>query len=160
MPTPTYTSLGTITLGSTASTVTFSSIPATYRDLVLIIDSIPTARNNDVLVRFNADSSNTYTNVEAFGTGSSTGSGSFTKTGCLIDFVEDTQKSMIRVEALDYSATDKHKTVLTRQSKAGAIVRMLASRFPSTAAVTSLSVVASSSTFASGSTFSLYGIAA
>ena len=38
MPTPTYTPLATVTLGTSAASVTFSSIPATYRDLILIFD--------------------------------------------------------------------------------------------------------------------------
>jgi hypothetical protein len=36
MPTSTYVALATTTLGATAASVTFSSIPATYRDLLLV----------------------------------------------------------------------------------------------------------------------------
>jgi hypothetical protein len=42
MPTPTYDLIESTALGSSASSITFSSIPSTYRDLVLVIDVIGT----------------------------------------------------------------------------------------------------------------------
>ena len=36
--TPTYIPLATTTLGSASNSITFNSVPATYRDLIVIID--------------------------------------------------------------------------------------------------------------------------
>jgi len=71
MPTPTYTPLATVTLGSATSSVTFSSIPATYRDLILIFDGTRTG-NNNVQYRFNSDTGTNYSTVIAAGNGSGT----------------------------------------------------------------------------------------
>jgi hypothetical protein len=76
MPTPTYTPLATVTLGSSASSVTFSSIPATYRDLILVVDGTTNATHN-VGMRFNGDTGNNYFMVTAFGNGSTTSSVTF-----------------------------------------------------------------------------------
>ncbi len=54
MPTPTYIALATITLNADASQVVFSSIPNTYRDLV-IQGFGPTANNPNAKIYFNND---------------------------------------------------------------------------------------------------------
>jgi hypothetical protein len=54
MPTPTYTPLATVTLGTTAASVTFSSIPATYRDLIFVLSGLGGSAN--ITLRYNGDS--------------------------------------------------------------------------------------------------------
>lgn len=155
--------LATITLGSAASTVTFASIPATYRDLrlvsqVLSLSGTPTAYGSSI--RFNSDSGSNYSTIYAYGNGASTGSGSeggttlswgqFPNTGGFDTF-----------EILDYSATDKHKSTLGRSGSVSASVWMYANRWASTSAITSITLTSpdlGADTFAAGSTFSLYGI--
>jgi hypothetical protein len=59
---------------------------------------------------------------------------------------------------LDYSAPDKHKTVLVRVDTSDTGTQASVSRWAATDTVTSLTVVTSGGAgFASGSTFSLYG---
>jgi hypothetical protein len=58
MPTSTYTALANLTLGTAASSITFSNIPATYRDLILITSarSSTTATGVDaIFLRYNSD---------------------------------------------------------------------------------------------------------
>ena len=74
MPTPTYTPLATVTLGTAASSVTFSSIPATYRDLILVVNATTSADGIPSL-RFNGDSGNNYSEHGLSSTGSVIGSG-------------------------------------------------------------------------------------
>jgi hypothetical protein len=152
--------LATITLGSAQSTVTFSSIPATYRDLRLVVDLTPTAATYDIYGRFNGDSGSNYSYVEAGGNGSVTYSGASTLTFHPIGYLTTAAKTVIEFSVLDYSVTDKHKPGLVRQSTAAEAVAMRATRWANTSAITSLAVIASTSTFASGSVFSLYGILA
>ena len=53
-PVSTYVALATTTLGATASSVTFSSIPATYRDLVLVTNAQTTTALGDYyILQFN-----------------------------------------------------------------------------------------------------------
>jgi len=158
-PTPTYIPLATITLASADSEIVFSSIPAGYRDLILVVDGIPTASTSTIGARFNSDSGSNYTYVEAGGNGSVTYSSAGSFTGNIIGFLTTAARIQMQLQVMDYSVTDKFKTSLVRQSAAGEAVAMRATRWANTAAVTSISVFTSSSTFAIGSTFSLFGIA-
>ena len=160
MPQPTYTALATVTLGSSASSVTFSSIPATYRDLILVTDIIPTSTLNRIRLRFNGDTGSNFSWVNAGGNGSATFSSSETTDHILIGFLGGGFRSMITTQVMDYSATDKHTAVLSRDSTAGEGVQMRAGRWANTAAVTSVNLTTEASSFASGTTLSLYGVIA
>jgi len=154
MPTPTYTALANITLGSSASYVTLSSIPATYRDLVLVYSGSGTAPT-EVWATLNGSTANGST-VVMLGTGSAAQSG--TSAAITIGTIDTTICNNI-VQFMDYSATDKHKTILTRSNRAGAGTLAYATRWAITSAITSIAVVPQSGTFNSGHTFALYGIA-
>ena len=158
MPTPTYTPLATITLGSAASSVTFGSIPNSYKDLVLVANGTQTANGNFAL-RFNSDSGSNYFRVVMYGDGSSTGSFTESSQTALGIAYWETGRSMVTCSIQDYSATDKHKSTLSR-SGAGIYVHAFAGRWANTAAITSVTVLAPGTTIASGTTISLYGIAA
>jgi len=158
MPTPTYTPLATVTLGSSAASVTFSSIPATYGDLILVFEGTSSVGINGS-VYFNSDTTAAnYPYVRMTGNGSTTSSNS----GNNIWFDFQTTRSMVRIQIMDYSATDKHKTSLSRWDNPSSVLGATAIRWSNTAAVTSLQVkdTNNAATFASGSTFSLYGIVA
>jgi hypothetical protein len=161
MPTPTYTPLATVTLGSSAASVTFSSIPAIYRDLILIVNGSSTTSQANLAIRYNSDSGSNYSYVEMYGNGSSAVSTSSTLSYAYSGNLF-TNLVMGVVQVMDYSATDKHKTLLSRSSAPSNQVAAIASRWANTAAITSLQVLALDSTnnFASGSTFSLYGVIA
>jgi hypothetical protein len=157
MPTPTYTPLATVTLGSSATSVTFSSIPATYRDLIFVFSgTITTAA---VLgARANGDTGSNYTLVRMVGTGSSTQSSAETETYLPVIYSGSPSGENGILQILDYSASDKHKTALTRANGVGHNrVEALASRWANTAVITSLTI---SGPMGTGSTLSLYGIAA
>jgi hypothetical protein len=163
MPTPTYTPLATVTLGASASSVTFSSIPATYRDLIIVATPISTSGVSETALRFNTDSGNNYNRVLMFGTGSTTGS--FANTGVsYIGFVDAfTSVGNIGIaQVMDYSATDKHKTVIARKNEPTDALAAIAGRWANTAAITTVSLTAlgGGNQFATGSTFSLYGVIA
>lgn len=160
MATPTYTALATITLSSSASSVTFSSIPSTYRDLILVLTP-KTTNDRELGLQFNSDTSAHYSFVQAGGDGSATFSNSSsTRTYARIVQTEAGDQRSGIVQIMDYSATDKHKNVLTRGNADGE-VKMVVSRWPSTSAVTTMVVMNNAAeSFLVGSTFSLYGIEA
>ena len=166
MPTATYTPLANITLGSSASSVTFSSIPATYRDLVLVIGSAKSASGNPAVVaRFNSDSGTNYPYVRMTGNGSSAASASITNDTSLalaVAFgINTSENATILLQIMDYSATEKHRPVLVRSNLAGAGVEAIAGRWANAAnAINQIELFNTSSiSFATGTTFSLYGIA-
>ena len=62
-------------------------------------------------------------------------------------------------DLLDYSATDKHKTILVRfGSNSDSIALAAAGRWASTSAITSIRIYRETGSFAIGSTFELYGV--
>lgn len=159
---PAWTALANITLGSAASSVTFSSISGLYKDLHLVITGKGSS-SPGVYIRFNSDSGSNYANIWATGYAGSMYSGSNTTTQIYGNYnlpMDTTVTSIVTTDVLDYSATNKHKSTLTRFSGAAYGVEMLAGRWINTAAITSLSITASSGTFAAGSTFALYGVSA
>jgi hypothetical protein len=160
MPTPTYTPLANVTLGSSASSVSFSSIPATYRDLILVATAKSTPTLATFLVNFNGDSSNIYSTVVMTGTASA--AETYTS-GQLTYFVQIPTDALNVVVAqfLDYSATDKHKTFLSRNNSKGEGVEASAGRWANTAAISSIVFTCTGGDiWAAGSTFALYGVIA
>jgi hypothetical protein len=160
MPTATYTALANITLGSAAATVTFSSIPATYRDLVLVFNGTRTG-NNNVYFRVNGDTGSNYTGVLAGGNGSTTSSNTTSGTEWLLAYVGlDVDVSIMAVlNFMDYSATDKHKTALARMNQPATHTVMSAHRWANNAAINQITILAGNNGYGAGSNFALYGIA-
>lgn len=159
MPTNTYTALATVTLGGSDADIIFSSIPATYRDLVIVIRAKNTVDAQGIRCQFNSDTGNNYSYVVMYGTGSSAASGASSSQGYADFGVNRTTDTSTIVQIMDYSATDKHKTMLVRSDNASEITLAYANRWASTSAITSIKLYASVNSFTSGSTFSLYGIA-
>jgi len=160
MPTTTYTPLATLTLSTSAASVTFSSISQAYRDLVLVANVTTTANASNYLVINGDGSGTTYSRVSMHGNGTTAASNSVTGDPYLLNNVVVTTSSEITQFAynfMDYSATDKHKSVLLRVDRAGASTVAQVHRWANTAAITSLQIAGG--TLAAGSTFCLYGIA-
>jgi hypothetical protein len=162
-----YIPLANVTLGSSASSVTFSNIPATpYRDLILVVNGSPS--NNDypvVTSRYNADTGANYERLRMGGSGSGSGGASFAggmDNQQLNSFFglgsSSSSRFALIAQLMDYSATDKHKTVLTRSGTNTDGVEALVGRWANTAAITTWQVYTSSAAFASGTTFALYAI--
>lgn len=165
MPTPTYVPLSAITLSSLALEVSFTSIAQTYKDLVLVISGTAGAAPSSVqpVFRFNSDSENNYFYVFARGNGSSTSSGADVASYNfgIISASVTSGRFLCISNIMDYSATDKHKTVLTRgnDNDANSDVQMMANRWANTAAITSIQLINPGGSWPSGSTFTLFGIA-
>jgi hypothetical protein len=164
MPTPTYTPLANITLGSLASSVTFSSINQSYKDLILVTDAtITQANSTDAFgLRFNGDAGSNYTWVRMVGASSTPSSGTGTSTYAFNGVIGDANRRPSIFQIMDYSATDKHKTTLSRSSGSFGNWTMAAvTRWANTAAITSVLLRSDGGyNFAVGSTFALYGIVA
>jgi hypothetical protein len=168
--TDTYRPLATVTLGSSASSVTFSSIPATYRDLILVCTARSTRADTlDFLaLRLNGDTGANYNSVFMFGDPSNgTNSGSSANSTFHADVVIPAASASAGTFAvgtfqfMDYSATDKHKTTLVRGNQIQ-YPEAKAVRWANTSAINSivLSVPYHSAQIASGTTFNLYGVIA
>jgi hypothetical protein len=161
-----YIALATITLTGIDSEIVFSSIPATYKDLILISSPIHSGAGPNRML-LNGDSGANYPFVQMGGVGSGSG---FSNSGTQNFFTPFTNSDpgltsgVIGItQIMDYAQTDKHKTILMRNSSEATsrspMVAALAARWTSTNAVTSITIYSVSTTMAAGSTFSLYGVA-
>ncbi len=167
MPTNTYTSLATITLTSADSEVVFSSIPATYRDLILVVEASTTASGVTLDLRFNSDTGSNYSQVAMVGRNN--GASAEVGTGTAITILGNTFgttpfQSIIQIQDVNVA---KHKSVLARASSydtslSSYLVKAVSGRWASTATITTISVSSlfNSRSFEVGSTFSLYGVIA
>ena len=168
-PSGAYDSIATVTLSSPAASVTFSSIPATYTDLILITSALsPGGGNNSRGYRFelNADTGTNYSQTWlANSTTTAVSSREATQTRGRIGSISETASDMssIITNFLDYSNTTTYKTVLSRSSNAntnGDInVFSGVSLWRSTSAINAIKLTMSdNSSFITGSSFKLYGI--
>ena len=158
----TYQAIATTTLGSAQASYTFSSIPSTYTDLVLITQhTCATGSNNQLVLRPNSDSSALYSRTLLTGDGTTASSARYTgEDGIYVSYVgNNTDLTTSINQFMNYSNTTTYKTTMTR-SNAANIPRAEVTLWRSTAAISSLLVLPYSGTFATGSTFTLYGIAA
>jgi hypothetical protein len=159
MPTPTYDLIATTTLAASTSEVVFGALPSTYRDLVLVLNTKLTSSAGTIRIRLNGDSGANYSDVVMNGNGSATASNSRTgQTGAFAGSIGTSDTNTI-VQIMDYSATNKHKTLLTRENEPANLVAARAARYASTSAITSVLVGNDAGqSFASGCTFNLYGV--
>lgn len=159
----TYTPIASVTLGSNATSVTFSSIPQTYTDLVLVTYSVMSASGNTNFAKVNSDSGSNYSYTVLNGNGSTARSarGSSQSVGLIISsaYGQGTTNTTI-THFFNYANTTTNKTSLSRWNDASTGTELSVGLWRSTSAITTLDVVCNGGgvTFQSGSTFNLYGI--
>ena len=158
----TYEPISTQTLGSSAATITLSSIPATYTDLVLIFNGKTVSGGQNFNVRYNSDTATNYSETSVLGDGSSAASyRSSSNTVMVLGGIYASQGTII-INILNYANTTTFKTTLSRSSYAngyaGALVGLWR-KTPEAINTIGLSLTGGDS-FASGSVVTLYGIKA
>lgn len=155
----TYTPIETQTLGTAATSVTFSSISGSYTDLILVFNGTVSA-NQYVAVRLNSDTGSNYSWTRLDGNGSTAQSSRGTSTTFgRLGIGDPTNRTLTISHFMNYSNTTTNKTVLSRSNSdfVGALVNL----WRNTAAITSITVLTTTAdTFSVGSTFTLYGIKA
>lgn len=167
----TYDSIATTTLGSAASTITFSSITGTYTDLEVIL-SLPangTSNNSDGLrFQLNGDTGSNYsatwlTNSTTSATSSRESSVTRGRVGNISQTTNDVGTAIVRF--LNYSNTTTYKTVIGRSgnlnSNGDSNVFAAVSLWRSTSAINQIVFSSSSNVnFPIGTMVTLYGIKA
>lgn len=159
----TYTPLAKTTASGSQSVITFSSIPSTYTDLVLIVNGALPASSGlyAIGLEFNADattSNYSYTRLQGNGTSATSNKAS---SDTAIGFIAETA-SMDVIQIMNYSSTLTYKTTLSRASSTfsgDGRTAAYVSLWRNTAAINRLDIK-SSVNFTSATTFTLYGIAA
>ena len=172
LSTNSFESIQTVTVGSGGqSSISFSSIPSTYKHLELRCIARDGGTSNDTSsfkMTFNSDTTSTYARHYLYGEGSSASSGfnqltGFMYMGCIVQNGATASvfgSSLISI--IDYQNTNKYKTV---KCLAGADwngtgnITFSSGLWQSTSAITNISITSSSATnFAQYSSFALYGV--
>jgi hypothetical protein len=163
----TYEPIATTALGSAAATVTFSSIPSTYTDLVLVCNVKATTTSNAYLrVRYNTDTSNNYSITVLSGNGSAASSARGSNTSvAYLNYnyaMPTTMETAIISNIQNYSNTTTYKTAITRSNAASQGVEAMVTLWRSTAAINNIVISTDNggAILDTGSTFTLYGIKA
>ena len=159
-----YTVLGNTTLATASASVTFSSIPGGYKDLVLVVEWVGALGLVSGRVRLNGDTGSNYQVCRMVGSGTNQTSFAGTRDymGPEYNLATQTDSTFFKLEIMDYSATNKHKTGLARNGFAaidyeGTVASV--HRWANTAAVTSLQFDAgNANNLGVGSTFRLLGV--
>jgi hypothetical protein len=154
----TYTPIATTTLGSSVSTYTFSSIPSTYTDLIMVFNGTSTSAN--ISLQFNGDTGSNYSSTRIRGNGTTASSNRFTSQTVMIGgSSETTNPATVVWQVFNYSSSTTNKSALCRGGGAGNQVEGYVGLWRNTGVINSLTVF-NSGTLNSGSTLTLYGIAA
>jgi hypothetical protein len=153
----TYEPISTQTLGTASASVTFTSIPQTYTDLILVFDGTITTSASTTF-QLNSDTGSNYSMTRIYGDGSSAVSTRNSNETIGLISIANTGQSNSIANFMNYSNTTTYKTVISRGGTAGGFTTLIASLWRSTAAITSISLI--TVTYASGSTFTLYGVKA
>jgi hypothetical protein len=134
--------------------------------LIFVAAFTQSASNTTAGIRLNADTGSNYPHVAMSGSGGGAQSFFGTSNMIFIPFLLSAATPVFSTsQIMDYSATDKHKTVLvreqsTRQTDSSFATIAQASRWADTGAVTSLQIFMQTGNFNAGATFSLYGVIA
>jgi hypothetical protein len=148
--------------GASTTTITMSSIPATFTDLVVVSNVLYSANNGDYMSwRMNGDSSALYSSTPVVGTG--TAAESFRATnGTQIAFYGSSTTNYVPsiTNFMDYANTTTNKTILLRASGAGNSVEARVGLYRSTAAISSISLFFPVASIAAGTNIKIYGIQA
>ena len=167
----TYTPIATTTFASTATSYTFSSIPTTYTDLVLVAvpaQGAPVGSSPLVQVgNGSVDTGTNYSYTRITGNGTAAASVRDTNLTNIPDsfggITANLGESQLIYQFMNYSNATTYKTVLMRTGyTAGSYVgtEAIVALWRSTAAINTIKFFISGTAMSIGTTLTLYGIAA
>jgi hypothetical protein len=159
----TYTLIGSTLTPSATSSVTFSSIPQTYTDLIVVASLKPNGSSIGVSYQFNNDTGTNYSATAIYQSDGGTAASSRDTTTNQISaswFGSATSNDNIvtEIRVYNYTDTSNNKSTTSRSGTfTRGVVRIVGKYFGSTNAITTLKVVAGNN-WAVGGSVALYGI--
>jgi hypothetical protein len=162
----TYTPIATYTLGSAAASYTFTSIPQTYTDLIVVISGTNDTGDSEIAVQVGNGSVNTgtvYSTTFLYGNGTSAGSSrDSTQSYAHVARLSNNMGNSV-IHFMNYANTTTYKTILGRGGAAGNLTMATVSLVRDTVNYNTIKLAAhdgGSWNFTTGTTFTLYGIQA
>lgn len=156
----TYEPISTLNPSNGTASVTFSSIPSTYDDLVLISRPLIVGANNEnVEMTFNGDTGSNYYEETIYLTTNSRGMAYDAPLPYVRVNYAGTEPFFSRINIMGYKQTTFRKAILAQKQDRGYCM-LRGALWNSTSAITSITLKpGGANTFATGSVFTLFGIA-
>jgi hypothetical protein len=162
----TYDSIATTTTTTASPAVTFSGIPQTYTDLILVMSlrQNSTATSFGTGIRFNSDTGSNYSRTVLYGAGA--GAVAFRETNqtrffCSTGGTIANQFNLIRLNIMNYVSSTSYKSFAVINDDLADVASLSSGLWRSNNAITSLTITPyddNATGFATGCTFTLYGI--
>jgi hypothetical protein len=159
--TQTYEPIATTTLSAGTASVTFSAIPATYTDLVLVFNG--TAASTEAMeLRFNSDTATNYSATRVLGESASAISNRTSTSDVMLVGNLYTTQTVNIIQVMNYANATTFKTVLCRSNNAATQISVRVGLWRKTPeAITTILVRPGGAVnFSTGGVFTLYGIKA
>lgn len=164
----TYTPIATVTVGPLVSSYTFSNLPNTYTDIVILTAYANTTTANGLGIRFNGDSANNYS-FSYMGTNGSTGvfgrfanqSFSYIAYYGVTDSTTIGSPAILETHVMSYANTNINKSFIGTNGGVlpGNGPETVTGTWRSTSAINSITILAApSGNLATGSTITLFGV--
>jgi hypothetical protein len=155
--------IATTTLSSATGSISFTSIPATYTDLRVVM--VGTMVNTEQpYIGFNSDSGTNYSSTYLWGSGSSAGSSRFTGANRIyvapLSNWSTTNAQMATIDVFSYAGSTFKTTLFTGSNDnngSGGVDRTVG-LWRSTSAITQIDIIGNGQNFSTGFTATLYGI--
>lgn len=154
----TYEAIATHTTSGSATSVTFSSVPSNYTDIIIEIAASLSA-DNPVSLELNNDSGSNYSATQMYGLSGGASSYRESNQSTLNVLYLQTTPSANMLHIQNYSNTTTYKTILQRGGSSD-IVRAGIFLWRSTSAISTIKLTAGGGSFTNGSMITLYGIKA
>ena len=168
IPPSNFESIQTYTVGAgNQTTITFSSIPSTYKHLQIRGILNGTVSDTDIRMRVgngSADTGTSYSYHGLFGNGGSAGAYAGTSSDYMAVGATPTNSTTFTglvIDVLDYANVNKYKTVRTLtglDTNGGGAIRFLSGNWRSTSAINTIAISCYSGDMKQYSSFALYGI--
>lgn len=166
-----FESIATATGTGSSGTITFSSIPSTYKHLQvrLLLRGSATSTNYSAKFQLNGDTGNNYAYHILLGDGTSVSATGSSSSGDMPIFRSASASYNTGVmgvaiaDIIDYASTTKNKTVkvltgVDNNSTTGGYISLNSGLWINTAAVNSLTITVGANTFTTATQVALYGI--
>lgn len=162
-----FESISTVTVGTAVTSISFSSIPATYTHLQIRASARTPTTADNIICQFNGDTANNYSTHYISGNGASASSGASTTINYMfVSYVLNSANvyNAFIVDVLDYANTNKYKTLRSLSGSdlnGSGYAQLYSGNWRNTNAITSITIKTLSSVDISQySSFALYGVKA
>jgi len=156
----TFTKISSIVTDGIATTYTFSSIPQTYKHLVLIGEYSIASLNNTAFLQINGDRGNSYERATAAQANPTSGA-STSATVNIMTSGSVPSKNSFKIDFTDYTNTTKNPSFLSMaiiSSNLAPNIITVTGSMDAAEAITQIAIAAHSVTVASTGILSLYGV--